>query len=329
MPDKPENTDTFAHFFLEKLRPEIDKVNLGRKSALWRSLLVGAGTFILFFLIIYILLTPYYHLLADYEITYVPLMVLLPLTMAVIGFSLVYIMSLRSVVRNFRETMVSKFAQFIDPDMGHQPDTPFSEETLRQSLLFENLGTPEAGPDRFLGRRGIASYEAAELRLVETNKGRQEGIFYTAKFDRRFPALLVVLTADKPISLSGMEAKLAVAGIQHGDELVRLEVPGYPLQLITRPRDQETAQKLLAAVFTPELLMYCHQRQLDPYLSCIGDRLSIALVQSIPGQTKDRQPVFDTFDFARCRDFCNDFAMCLGVSDELARNMALWEAKVN
>ncbi len=325
-----EGKDPFSVFFLEKLHPEIERINRSRRSAVVRSLLSGGGVFIIFFVALLLFLMPYYQMLIEYEIPHLPLMILLPLTMGVICFGIVYIFSLRSVVRNFRGTLVGKFAEFIDPGLSHKPDSPVPVERLRQSLLFENLGVPSAIPDRLVGRRGNASCVITEVRIKESAGGMLEGVYFTSTFDRRLPALLVILTATCPINLEGMSDRLRAANISDADKLVSLEVPGYPLRLITRPHDQEAASKLLAAVFTPGLVTYCHQRKLDPYLSCIGDTLTVMLLGKIdPAEGEKRLAIFDTFNFERCREFCLDAAMGLNVSDELARNLALWEARVN
>ncbi len=321
--------DEFIPFFASRLRPELDRVIARRRAWMWRSIAAGAGAFLLLFIVMYLMLSPYYKMLGENDVSYWPLLFLLPATFGVILFSVSYILSLRSIVRKFRETLLARTAEYIDPAMVYRTDASISESQLRQSLLFDNLGKPSAGSDVFSARRGNTECELAELRVERKDRKRLCGVYFSAKFDRRFPAVLVVLTATEPAGIGGMAEKIAALNVPHADELVRLEVPGYPLQILTRSRDQESAPRVLSAVFTPELLNHCTRRGFDPYLSCLGDRLTVVFLQNCGSGNDEDKALADLFDINACRDFCDDAAACLAISDHVSREFAVWEGWVN
>lgn len=316
----------FSRFFNEKLRPVIDGLGPSRSGAMKRSLLIAAIAFVLFFVVVYVFFAPYGKMLGEYNITYWPLMVLLPATMAVISFSMAYILFLRSMVKVFRETLMSRLAEFIDPGIIHARDPSPDQSETASSLLFEGLGKPELGADRFRGRFDGAAVEIADLKIAGegANAGLPPltGLFFTARFNRRFRTPGMILPSSAPISLSGLASRLDACGFAGVGELVRLETVGGR-QAVLPAAEQGAWKTPLSPALVRRLEAARSENGVDLYLSLRGDRLWAAMLSRRPRQ--DVPAIFDGFDFGNCREFCRDSDICFELTREVLGNAALWE----
>lgn len=186
---RSENRD-FNLFFTEKLRPSLDRIKGRSRAVLVKSAVIALGVFLLMFFVTYMFFSPHKELLGDYSITYWPLMIMLPATLAVICFSIMYILLLRDMVDELRGELIGRLAEFIDPGFVHVAKSPLSAEELRAGGFLETLGEPVSGGDLFRGRVGDAAVELAELEI----KGAEalHGMYMTARFPRNFktPAAL-------------------------------------------------------------------------------------------------------------------------------------------
>lgn len=279
----------FNRFFLERLRPEVETVEARKKSAVRRSLVAGAIVFLLFAGLAYHFTRPYYDTLGVHDFTVWPLLLLLPAAMGVIGFSITYIMSLRSAVGEFRTALIKRLAEFVDPGVVYEGGRAMEAGEFAASRFFGEAGKVESGKDHFRGRDGAARYEFAEIRWEPSagaggvGKGKRgktlTGIFYSARFDRRFRGDLLILPDADP------------------------ESPGSVL-----------AGALLAGRNRPGIRLFLSER---------GDKLAVALLGEEAGPNSPA--LLDGFDFGNCREFCRDARLCLEIARALERDAAVWE----
>lgn len=315
----------FTLFFAEKMRPVVERVAPRRRNALKWGLVVAGAVFLVFFLVVYAFFAPYNQMLGENKITYWPLLVLLPSTMAVISFSLVYIVALRALVKDFREALVGRMAEYIDPGLVFEEGQPFAADELDASLLFTGWAEASSGADRFGGRCGNARVGIAEAKAAPVDRadGRdRHGIVCNAKFEKRFRPLVVVLPRAVPASLSAMGEKLRADGDLPEGELVRLEDPGLQVQILTPSSNTDGVRLELSPDLQERLSDIRLRRGVEFSISLRGDSLWMAMLSDRDADRK--QDIFDGFDFARCRDFCLDASLFMRLARELEANDALW-----
>ena len=321
-------TRSFAIFSQEKLKPAVDTVTARRRSGLYIALGVGVLLFLLLAAAVYLFFAPYRNLMGEHGISYWPLLFLAPASLGMIGFSLVYILSLRHAVKEFRETLVGKMAEFIDPAVVHESGKTLPKEELEGSLLATIGGRPLSGTDQFRGRIPGAAVHFSDLRMKREKSGPDgkdemlTGLYFYAVMKRKFAMPIMVFPSSVEVSRSGLEAKLRADGDNVGAGLLRLDDPAFGRQILVPSGGEDFVLKLLSA---PEFARLEAMRRRDDaslYLSCRGDCLRVALLSS--SERLDLPGLFDGFDFGHCREFCRDARMCMNLAISVAERNDLW-----
>lgn len=320
------STRVFAQFFQNRLRPVVEDIGKRKKAALKKSLLAAIATFAVFGAGAYLFFAPYAQMLGDHKITYWPILVLLPTTMAVIAFSICYILMLRGVVRDFRESLVRCMAEHIDPELVHDPNRRLPGQDIERSLLFEAFGSPAPGNELFHGRAGETQVELADLRVecADDQEGRAvwRGLFFKAVFERRFRTFMLSLPEDVAVSLGNLGGKLRDAG-ELGGELVRLDSNDGLRHTVVESAWQGLVGRSVESAAWKEVTGGLRERGVRTLVSFRGKVLSIAMVSRKEGAESSAK-IFDDFDFGGCREFCRDARLCLNLALQAAANRELF-----
>lgn len=223
----------FSRFSQDKLRPAVDVVAERKRSGFLYALGVAVIVFLVFAGASYFMISPYRQLMGEHGIVYWPLLLLVPASLAVIGFSLAYILSLRNTVKEFRKTLVGRMAEFIDPGLVHESGRPFTESEFASSLLFPAQGKAISCKDHFRGRAGAAAVDIGDIVVKREENGKAPaliGLFFTTRYADNFRTFVMILPANAPASLSGFEESLKGGG--DAGSLVRLENPADDRQVV-------------------------------------------------------------------------------------------------
>lgn len=321
-------TRSFAIFSQEKLKPAVDTVTARRRHGLYLALGVGFALFLLFAAGVYVFFAPYRDLMGEHGISYWPLLFLAPASLGMIGFSLVYILTLRNAVKEFRETLVGKMAEFIDPAIVHESGKTLPKEELEGSLLNIVGGVPLSGTDQFRGRIPGAAVHFSDLRMKREKAGTDgkdkmlTGLYFYAVMERKFAMPLLVFPSSVDVSRGGFEEKLRADGDDIGAGLLRLDDPAFGRQILVPSGGEEFALNLLSSPAFARLEALRRRDDASLYLSCRGDCLRVVLLSSC--ERLDLPGVFDGFDFGHCREFCRDAGMCLDLARSVADRDDLW-----
>lgn len=313
----------FSRFSQDKLRPAVDVVTARKRSGLFLSAIVAVVLFAIFAAAFYFMISPYRQLMGENDITYWPLLLLAPAAIAMIGFCLAYILTLRNAVKEFRETLVARMAEFIDPGLVHETKRPFSQGELESSLLFPMLGKPFAGQDRFRGRADAAGVDIGDLQVQPEGDGGTAplaGLFFIARFPREFRSFAMLLPNGVAVSLSGVEA--ALGGVPGG--LVRVDDAAGGRQAVAPSASPESAGALLSPAVLGKLQGLRARNGAELYLSCRGNALYAAILAR--SGDKLTQGVFEGFDFAGLKEFCRDAAVCMDMARDMGKRDDLWKA---
>lgn len=312
--------DGFVRFFAQKLHPAINRVGEHRRAALKKSLFIAACVFLVFLAGVYAFFAPYNEILGEHKISYWPLLILLPATMSVIAFSLVYILSLRTLVGDFRNALMERMAEYIDVGVTHASGKAFAASDIADSLLFEEGSRTLPGQDRFRGQAGSARIEFTELRVLGKDRDL-DGVFSVAHFDKRFSSLMLVLPHAANVDMDALATRLRATGFAHEPKFVRLDNPVAGTQVLALAGGREGGRVKLSRELEEMLAFNRERRGVELYLSFRNDTLWAALLA--PREKSDRGGVCDGFDLVRCREFCIDAALCLQLARELDADVDL------
>lgn len=309
----------FAQFAREKLRPAVEKVQKSRRSGLFYAFLAALGLFAVFVLLVYFSLAPFREMLDDSRITYWPLLILAPLAFAMVGFSLVYILMLRSAVKAFRTELIDRIAEFIDPGLVHEQNRPIPVAEMEASMLFRHLATPESGPDRFRGRAGDAAVEFTDLQVrIDPSKKVPvlSGLYLSARYPRRFAMPILSFPTSLDVSRSDVEAEVQSRGYPLAEGMVRLEDPANDRQVLLPSGQEQSLVHFIPPSVVDALERLRQQHGVEVLISALGDRLHIAMLSA--NERMDLPGVFEGFDFGNCRLFCHNARLAM----EIARDVA-------
>ncbi|MCD7896080.1 MAG: DUF3137 domain-containing protein [Planctomycetaceae bacterium] len=318
-------TPDFAHFVHEKLRPAAETVTAKKRSTLFLSLIVAGAVFLVCGAVMYFMMAPYRQMPGEYNITHWPLMVIAPLAMAMIGFCVVYIIGLRRIVGEFRTTLVSRMAEYIDPVLVFEGNRKLPAAALADSLLFPKGLTAKPGNDYFRGRIEDTPIELGTVQATTGEKSAattRNGVVLLASLPKRFKEPLVIVPMGEKVSRSALEEDLERDGIAVADGLIRLEDAATASQILLPSGDKETGARILSPDTLRRLLAAEKEKDVDFYLSCKGDRLAVALLS--PEKRLDFPNLFEGFNFADCQEFCHDAKLMIAVCREIVTRTDLF-----
>lgn len=330
---RPEPADAdFRRFFAITLKPEAERVTARRKKAFLQALAAGALAFALFAAAAYFYLAPYFSLPSASLGNLWPLMLLLPLSIAILTASTVYILILRAVVADFKRTVVSRIAEFVDPAIVYDPGRSIPEETFRRSLLFENKNYNRfAGEDYFRGAVGRTRFEFSELKVEDVRQTRDGetryevfgGIFFVAGFNKKFKGFTMAVPDFAEANFGWVGTALQNMNFTRPGQAVRLEDAEFERLYAVYASDQVEARYILSPALMQRLVELRRKHDVDLYFSCADEHVHIALLTrrkhfEMPG-------LFSDLTIEHCREFCLDIRACIDLVEDLDLNTRIWD----
>lgn len=302
----------YSRFARERLRPVVTEIASRKRSGLLLGLGAGAACFLLGAGAVYLLLAPYRDIMGNTGVSFWPLMLMAPAALGILAFSLVFVLSLRKTVVDFRRALVGGVAEFIDPGLVVEGVTPLSRNRVMASHFFADDQKVTIGGERFRGRSGDAAVEFADI-LVENGgaaAGKGRGLFFTAHYDRPFPHPFFIFPAGVDLSRSGLETALAQDGYKVAGGLVRVERGGR--QFLVPAGEEETAGAYLSRESLKQLDEVRAANGGELYLAGRDNDMYLALL-SLGGE-EGGVGIFEGFDFDGCREFCRDAKVAMSLA---------------
>lgn len=320
------HVDEFTRFAREKLRPVVQKVQTGRRRGLIYAIAAGVIVFVIFVIVVALFLAPFRDILDNNSITYWPLLFLAPLAFAMVGFSIAYILLLRNTVAAFRTDIIDHIAEFVDPGIVHEQGQSIPDDDMDKSLLFRSLAKPKSGSDRFRGRAGSASVEFTDLQIsLGDNKKVPllSGIYFVAHLPKRLAMPFLSFPTSVEVSRSGMEEELRLHGYPLTQGLVRREDPSDERQVLLPSGQEQSLRHFLPVGLIDAVDSLRQEHGVETLLSAFDDRLHIAMLSA--NERTDLPGVFEGFDFAHCRQFCQNARLAMEITRFIASQQDLFE----
>lgn len=318
----------FAQFTRDKVRPAIDAIAKRKRSGLLVALGVGLTVFIVFACVVYFIMLPYQKMMGDHQISYWPLMILAPASLALIAFTLVYILSLRNTVKEFRESLIKGMTEFIDPGLVHEAGRGLEPRQLEESGFFAGPEKPVVGGDRFRGRSGEAAVEFCDVHVPLGGDGKPAasltGIFLKAVYPKEFREPLFVFPEGVEASRSGIEEKLAANGVAVPGGLVRVDDKATSRQILKPAEAPGWGDGFLSRDIGGRLNELKASRGGELYLGCWGKNLYLAFLSR--SERVELPGTFEGFDFGNCREFCREASTGMALVRELGNRSDVWKA---
>lgn len=302
----------FVMFAKEKLQPAVSGISGQKRSGIIRGLIAGGVCFLIGAAVAYAFLAPYRDAIQRGNIMIWPMVVLAPAALAVLVFSLVFVLSLRKTVVNFRNTLMDGLAGFINSGIACNSDSPLMKNVLEASHLFIGKQDLAIGTERFSGRVGDATVEFSEVAIKENSSDNSSlsGLFMVARYDRAFPYLFYVFPEKAAVSISGLQEAATRDGGAVSDGLVRVERGAR--QFILPASAEKDAGNLDSRELAKKLDEEKRINGGELYLSARDNVMYLAILS--PREGNNKVGIFEGFDIGRCQEFCRDARLALGVA---------------
>jgi hypothetical protein len=309
----------------EQLRPLLERFEVDRRAALAKGLTASGATLVAGALVASLL----FLLLkgaADFPIF------AFFVSLVVAGF--VWSKATRDYVGRFKDQVMRRVIQLIDPDLDYQPFGAIAHRDYDESGLFQHRVDRYSGEDLVSGKIGATALRFSEVHSEyktesTDSKGRRRttwhtifrGLFFVADFNKHFKGRTVVL----PDSLEGLFGGLAamLQKMNFGrDQLVSLEDPEFEKAFVVYGTDQVEARYILSNSLMRRILDFRRKMGEEVYLSFVGTNVYVA-VKSTRNRFEPR--IFRSLLEAEFSGaLIEEVRMAVGIVEDLNLNTRIW-----
>ena len=185
--------------------------------------------------------------------------------------------------KNFKEKVVSKVINLIDPDYNYNPDRHIEVNEFNDSKLFTTKADRCNGDDFISGKIENTDFKFSELnaqyKSTTTENGRTKtewhtifsGLFFHADFNKHIQGTTYVLpdTAEKLLGKFGQKFQKSFSR----GELVKLENPEFEKLFVVHSSSQVEARYILTPVMMEAMVNISKKYKRKLYFSFIGERV--------------------------------------------------------
>ncbi len=237
----------------------------------------------------------------------------------------------REFQRDYKEKVIRKIVQYIDPKFRYQPYGKISQKDFNTCGIFPFPADQYHGDDLVSGIHNeeteFSFSEVNAKRYVRDHRRRPhlvpifKGLFFKADFNKNFKFITVVLP-DTTEKLFGDFGQKLQGGNLLREELVKLENPEFEKEFSVYSDDQTEARYLLSPKLMERILAY--KKKHDERLSISFSNSQIYL--AIPRSKDLFEPsYFKSLDrYEDIEKYYEDMQMAVDIVEELDLNTRIW-----
>jgi len=309
--------DEFERFYLDILLPDIYDIEVLRKKTLKRIIVCCASCIILFLVAAFIL--------SNYgRVAVVAIFAGIFLT------GIVFAALTRGFVTDFKQRVIGKIIQFIDPNLVYRHNQYISPQEFRRCGIFLKDPDRYYGDDRVSGIIGVTSVDFSEIHaqyVTKDSKGRTQyhkifkGLFFVADFNKNFSGRTFVLP-DCAEKLLGSLGKIFQSWNVSRPDLIKLEDPEFEKEFAVYGDDQTESRYILSTSLMKRIIEFKQKTGKKISVSFIDSKMYIA----IPYAKNLLEPsIFTTvLDFKKIKEYFDDLQLAIGAVDDLNLNLRIW-----
>lgn len=258
-------------------------------------------------------------------------MIMFPAVLGIIVAGLIYNFMIRGYKNQFKEKIIKRLVEFIDPGLKYSPEAYIGELEFKRSDLFRHGIDRYKGDDRVHGTVGSTKINFSEIHAEYETRDKDghrhyhtifKGLFFIADFNKHFNGRTYVLPdfAEKAFGkmLGGMFQNMN----KGRGELVKLEDLDFEKEFAVYGDDQIEARYILSPSLMARIMDFKKKSNKRLYFSFIGSNIYVAIPY-----TKDlfEPKIFKTLkDFEPIQEYYTDLSLAIGIVEELNLNTRIW-----
>ena len=240
----------------------------------------------------------------------------------------------KGYVRQFKERVIGRIVQFIDPQLGYRPEIGINQQTYMASQIFTHRPDRYKAEDLVFGKLGATelmfSEVHSEYKTTHTDsKGHThtewhtifKGILFVGDFNKHFAGATFVLP-DTAEGLFGRFGQKLQSWNPSRPDLVRMEDPEFEKLFVVYGTDQIEARYILSPSLMQRITEFKQKAGRRIYLSFVASKVFVA----VECQRNLFEPkVFTTLlDFGIVAQYFGDMQLALGIVEDLNLNTRIW-----
>ena len=246
------------------------------------------------------------------------------------GIGMVYWFGTRAYTSEFKQQIIARLVEFIDPALNYDKDSCISQALYAQSKLFTQGVDSYQGDDLVLGRIGQTEIQFSELHtqyITRDSKGRSthhtifKGLFFAADFNKHFQGRTIVLPDTAEKLLGGLGKFLQSQNFSRG-QLVKMDDPEFEKEFVVYGTDQIEARYILTSSLMERILNFQKKTKNKIHLSFVNSKVFIAISFA---KNLFEPKIFETLlNFAPIEEYFNDLSVAIGIVEDLNLNLRIW-----
>lgn len=314
----------FATFYRSELVPHLEPLEQRRKEAIGRiarvSMAVPAAAILLAFVVAQ--LWPGTNLW------------IFPPFLGLFVWFLLAGLTARGYNRDFKERIISRIIQFVDPNLQYRQGGYIPESVFISSQMF--LANPDrySGEDLVWGQIGQTAIQFSEVRAdecVETtnSKGEREedwkpifhGVFFIADFNKHFQGVTVVVP-DMGSAFGRVGRWVQSLAYYGAGKLTQLEDPVFERRFEVYASNDIEARYLLSPKLMARIVDFGNRTGHQISLSFVNANLHVAIRHS---KNLFEPRLYRTvLDEEMAREYLEDLLLVVGIVEDLDLNTRIW-----
>ena len=312
--------DQLSQFYNTDLLPDL-KILENKRKRILKKILIAA--------IIIFIPPAAASLLLLRSVRFQPNILIFIIVFAVIVLGITAYFLTRNYIREFKEKIIRKLINFIDPELTYSPRDRISKTTFMASGIFKTKPNRYKGDDLICGKIGQTKIKFSELHAeYESGSGKNrsrrtvfKGLFFIADFNKHFHGRTIVLpdTAEK---LFGSFGKLMQSWNVLRGNLIKLEDPEFEKHFVVYGDDQVEARYILSTSLMERITEFKKKTQKKIYISFVSSNVYVA-VEYRKNLFEPR--LFQTLlDYTSIAEYFEDLIVATGIVEDLNLNTRIW-----
>jgi hypothetical protein len=307
-------------FYQTDLRGRLESLEKKRRNILQKVISAGICIFLAVMIFAFFFLRSF---------TMQPIHLFFALVFSLILFGIITYLMTRNYVNEFKNKIIRKIVNFIDPDLNYSPRGCISKTIFMASKIFKTKPNRYKGDDLVHGKVGQTKIRFSELHAeYESGSGKNrsrrtvfKGLFFIADFNKHFRGETIVLP-DTAENLFGSFGKLLQSWNIARADLIKLEDPEFEKLFVVYGNNQIEARYILSTSLMARISDFKKKTGRKIYLSFIYSNVYVA-VEYTKNLFEPR--IFRTLlDFEPIAEYFDDLSLAVGIVDDLNLNTRIW-----
>jgi len=253
----------------------------------------------------------------------------------VVVFVVIYLRVTKGFVSEFKDSIISKIVQFVDPGLHYRQTGCIDQSTYMSSQIFQTRPDRYKGEDLVWGKIGKTEIQFSEIHSEYKTETRSKnghrtvhwhtifkGIFFIADFNKEFRGETIVLPDLAQRMLGRFGQKLQSWNLARKGSLVKLEDPEFERLFVVYSDDQIEARYLLSTSLMARIIDFANKTGKGISLSFVNSKLHVAI--SYDKNILEPKLFASLLNIKVSQEYVEDLLLVANIVEDFNLNTRIW-----